>query len=195
MQPVLVGEGERAVGHLGLRVVTDTGQQGRCRRVRERETSAGSEPVKRRSNVSPGSRTGLWNSRGVPTIPQPSSACGRAGLEFIAWLMRMVLPAGSRKAQSRGPHGWSIGSCSTSAPEARTCSKGASRSSVRKTTAGQRALVSERAASASPSACERPACGVGEHDLEAGLAGAAERHPAVTAGATSLRTSRPRASR
>lgn len=33
-----------------------------------------------------------------------------------------MLPEGSRNAQSRGPQGWSMGSCSTSAPEARTFS-------------------------------------------------------------------------
>jgi hypothetical protein len=32
--------------------------------------------------------------------------------------MRTMLPEGSRNAQSRGPQGWSMGSCSTSAPDA-----------------------------------------------------------------------------
>ena len=36
----------------------------------------------------------------------------------LAWLKRSMLPAGSRKAQSRTPYGWSIGSCRTSAPTA-----------------------------------------------------------------------------
>ena len=33
--------------------------------------------------------------------------------------MRTRLPDGSRNAQSRAPQGWSVGSCSTSAPDAR----------------------------------------------------------------------------
>src|SRR5690606_39503778 len=49
-----------------------------------------------------------------------------------AWAMRSRLPEGSRKAQSRTPQGWSAGSCRTSAPDARSFSKVASRSSVRK---------------------------------------------------------------
>ena len=46
--------------------------------------------------------------------------------------MRKRLPEGSRNAQSRTPHGWDAGSWSTSAPDARTVSNVASRSSVRK---------------------------------------------------------------
>ena len=46
--------------------------------------------------------------------------------------MRTRLPDGSRNAQSRAPHGWDTGSWSTSAPDARTFSNVASRSSERK---------------------------------------------------------------
>ena len=44
--------------------------------------------------------------------------------------MRIMLPAGSRKAQSRTPHGWSVGSCTTSASPACSFSKVPSRSGV-----------------------------------------------------------------
>ncbi len=44
--------------------------------------------------------------------------------------MRIMLPAGSRKAQSRTPHGWSVGSWTTSASPACSRSKVPSRSLV-----------------------------------------------------------------
>lgn len=47
----------------------------------------------------------------------------------ISW-MRIRLPAGSRKAQSRMPYGCSVGSCTTSASPACTFSKVPSRSRV-----------------------------------------------------------------
>src|SRR5580704_2055754 len=67
------------------------------------------------------------------------------------WSMRTRLPDGSRTAKSRVPHGCSIGSCTTSAPEARTFSKVASRSSVLKWTPFMAPLAT-RAVIASPSA-------------------------------------------
>ena len=43
------------------------------------------------------------------------------GTTFTSWLTRTRFPAGSRNAQSRTPHGWSSGSCSTSpAPDVST---------------------------------------------------------------------------
>src|SRR6266496_4581341 len=53
----------------------------------------------------------------------------RGGYALGACEMRTMVPEGSRNAQSRGPQGWSMGSCSTSAPKARTLSKAASRRS------------------------------------------------------------------
>jgi len=44
--------------------------------------------------------------------------------------MRIMLPAGSRKAQSRMPHGWSVGSCTTSASVACSLPNVASTSGV-----------------------------------------------------------------
>ena len=56
-----------------------------------------------------------------------------------------MFPEGSRKAQSRTPYGWSIGSWITSAPAARIFSKVASQSSVRKMMPGSRPLASRSA--------------------------------------------------
>lgn len=50
------------------------------------------------------------------------------------WSMRTRLPEGSRTAKSRVPQNWPAGSWTISAPEARTFSKAASRSSARKCT-------------------------------------------------------------
>ena len=75
-----------------------------------------------------------------------------------AWAMRTRLPDGSRKAQSRAPHGCETGSCRTSAPDARTCSNVASRSSDLKMAACSEPLVTSDSSS-SPSACERPPWG------------------------------------
>ena len=72
--------------------------------------------------------------------------------------MRTRLPDGSRNAQSRAPHGCDTGSWSTSAPDARTFSNVASRSSERKIAACSDPCVTS-VRRASPSACERPPCG------------------------------------
>ena len=58
--------------------------------------------------------------------------------------MRTRLPDGSRNAQSRAPQGWDAGSCSTSAPDARTFSNVVSRSSARKIAACSEPLRHER---------------------------------------------------
>ena len=55
---------------------------------------------------------------------------GSVGTVSAARWMRTRLPAGSRNAQSRTPYGWSVGSWTTSAPLACSCSNGASRSAV-----------------------------------------------------------------
>ena len=60
------------------------------------------------------------------------------------WSIRTMLPDGSRTAQSRVPHGWSVGSCTISALEALSFSKAPSRSSVWKWTPLQRALGDQR---------------------------------------------------
>ena len=81
--------------------------------------------------------------------------------------MRTMLPDGSRTAQSRVPHGCSVGSCTISAPAACSFSKVASRSSVWKWTPLSAPLASERG--------ERVVVGgaavqvVGEDDRDAGL--------------------------
>src|SRR5580704_3949028 len=110
-----------------------------------------------------------------------------------ACAMRTRLPEGSRNAQSRAPQGWDVGSWSTSAPEARTFSKVASRSAVRKIAACSEPCVTS-ARRASPSACERPPCGW-DRTMSTSCPGAptvTQRNPSE---ATSLRTSRPSASR
>ena len=65
--------------------------------------------------------------------PRAAAAAGELGASPAAqrssW-MRIRLPAGSRKAQSRTPYGWSIGSWTTSASPACSRSKVASRSAV-----------------------------------------------------------------
>src|SRR5580698_1572140 len=87
--------------------------------------------------------------------------------------MRTRFPEGSRKAQSRTPHGWDAGSCNTSAPDARTFSKVASRSSERKIAACNDPWVtSDRRAS--------PSVRLGQDDVEV-LPGGADGHPAELA--------------
>ncbi len=99
---------------------------------------------------------GSAGSRGATRLWPRSRSCRRADRAPDAyppggWSMRTRLPDGSRTAKSRVPHGWSVGSCTISAPEARSFSKLASRSSVWKWTPF-RAPFATRAASASPSA-------------------------------------------
>src|SRR3984885_7744214 len=94
--------------------------------------------------------------------------------------MRPRFPEGSRKAQSRTPHGWDAGSWSTSAPDARTFSKVASRSSERKIAAcNEPCVTSDRRAS--PSVCERPPWGW-DRTMSRSCPGGAHGHPAEFAG-------------
>ena len=65
---------------------------------------------------------GVWRAR-------PSRVCACRTAQRTCW-MRTMLPAGSRKAQSRIPYGCSVGSWTTSAPSACTCSKVPLRSAV-----------------------------------------------------------------
>jgi N-acetylglutamate synthase-like GNAT family acetyltransferase len=80
-----------------------------------------------------GRRTEKWLP---PRLHGEDSPRGLAGRDHAAggWSMRTRLPDGSRTAQSLVPHGCSVGSWTTSAPEARTFSKTRSRSSVLKWT-------------------------------------------------------------
>lgn len=79
-------------------------------------------------------------SRGREIPCQPRTV--RASVQFITAItggaqrlpwMRIRFPAGSRKAQSRIPYGWSVGSWTTSASRARTRSNVPSRSAVART--------------------------------------------------------------
>ena len=130
----------------------------------------------------------------VDREPQwPPGAALPGGYALGPCEIRTMLPEGSRNAQSRGPQDWSIGSWSTSAPDARTFSKVASTSSVRKTVIGRTPLVSS-SCRASPSAWDRPACGSESTISRTGWAAlprVTQRNPTE---ATSLRTSRPSAS-
>jgi hypothetical protein len=79
--------------------------------------------------------SGACSRRGVlsPLRDRPLSGGegnSRAGQSQRASLMRTRLPAGSRRAQSRTPYGWSAGSWTTSAPLACSCANMPSRSSV-----------------------------------------------------------------
>lgn len=90
--------------------------------------------------VDPDSFGGWHRGRGRPlrgddpgnTAARRDRAC--AGRAHSDWLILTWLPAGSRKAQSRTPHGWSVGSCVTSAPLAWMRSKASSRFGVDRTT-------------------------------------------------------------
>ena len=85
-------------------------------------------------------------------LPGAGSACepiAHGGYALGVCEMLTMLPEGSRNAQSRGPQDWSMDSYSTSAPEARTFSKVASRSSVQKTVIGGTPLVSSSCHAAS----------------------------------------------
>src|SRR4051812_46553949 len=122
--------------------------------------------------VSVGARCSTCPAAHRDSIPErspsrPRTGVGRAGRgstpyawdDGQAWAILTRLPAGSRKAQSRAPHGRDAGSCSTSAPDARTFSNVVSRSSEGKIAACSDPWVtSDRRAS--PSACERPPCGL-----------------------------------
>src|SRR5204863_9381388 len=98
---------------------------------------------------------------GEPKIAGPAevSTCHRLHRRRLqACAMRTRLPDGSRKAQSRAPHGWDVGSWSTSAPDARTFSNVVSRSSERKIAAWSEPFVTS-CRRASPSTSERPPWG------------------------------------
>ncbi len=107
--------------------------------------------------------------------------------------MRTMLPEGSRNAQSRAPQGWDTGSWSTSAPDARTFSNVVSRSSERKIAACSDPCVTS-ARRASPSVGERPPCGW-KRTMSTSCPGAPTVTQRKPSDATSLRTSRPSASR
>ena len=81
------------------------------------------------SGVRPGRPRGGLAARGRRRVSRRARAGPRSGrlTQPTAW-MRIMLPAGSRKAQSRIPYGWSVGSWTTSAPLACTRSKVPSRS-------------------------------------------------------------------
>ena len=119
----------------------------------------------------------LTRSRRGRARAAPASRLQPAG----GWSMRTRLPDGSRTAKSRAPQGWSVGSCTISAPAARTFSNVASRSSVWKWTPFSAPLATQGG--------ERVAVGraavevVREDDRDAGLGGGADGDPAeVVAG-------------
>ena len=95
--------------------------------------------------------------------------------------MRTRLPDGSRTAKSRVPHGWSVGSCTISAPAGAQLLEGGVEVVGVEVDAVQRALGEQRG--------ERVAVGgaavevVREDDRDAGLGGGADGDPAeVSAG-------------
>jgi len=73
-------------------------------------------------------RAATSSRRRRPRPAEPVCPSQRAGRPAYAWLTRTRLPDGSRKAQSRTPHGCVVGSCTTSPPASRTAAKTASRS-------------------------------------------------------------------
>ncbi len=68
-----------------------------CPQASQNRITAGQNPVS------------LWTTRDQENAPRNDPR--KTGQ---SWLMRTRLPAGSRNEQSRTPHGWSSGSCSTS---------------------------------------------------------------------------------
>ena len=82
----------------------------------------------------PGSRRGRGSRARCPRAGGPRPRAGSRQRPSAAgaadcWI-RIMLPAGSRTAQSRTPYGWSIGSWTTSTPLACSRSKVAARSAV-----------------------------------------------------------------
>ena len=80
---------------------------------------------------------GVTDSAAVAVLIMGSSGVGRLSADVRSASsaqrtskMRIMLPAGSRKAQSRTPHGWSVGSCTTSASVACSLPNVASTSGV-----------------------------------------------------------------
>ena len=106
------------------------------------------------------------------------------------------LPAGSRKAQSRTPYGWSVGSWTISAPLACSRSKVPSRSVVARMMHGVGALGHHLGDGAALVVGD---AGVGgrrmQDDRRAGLAGGPTVIQRIPSYPTSLRTSKPRVSR
>ena len=90
--------------------------------------------------------------------------------------MRTMLPDGSRTAKSRVPQGWSVGSCTISAPAARSLSKVASRSSVWKWTPLRAPLATRRGDGVAVGGAAVQV--VGEDDRDVGLGGGADGDPA-----------------
>ena len=83
----------------------------------------------------PITRIRSWLSAACTVMSAASRECRAVNAgQLGSWLMRIMLPVGSRKAQSRTPQGWSIGSWTTSAPLACSRSNVPSRSSVAKVT-------------------------------------------------------------
>ena len=94
---------------------------------------AGQKPVVRHRGPPGAEREGgRGDERRLTEGAGPRPELRWTGGDGQAWAMRTRLPEGSRKAQSRTPQGWEAGSWRTSAPDARTFSNVASRSSVRK---------------------------------------------------------------
>jgi 2-dehydro-3-deoxyglucarate aldolase/4-hydroxy-2-oxoheptanedioate aldolase len=138
-------------------------------------------------------------SRAEPGVSRPVAARWYAGTgahRLRGWLKRSMLPEGSRKAQSRTPYGWSVGSCSTSPPAARMRSKVASQSSVRKMTPRSRPFASS---SAMTSLSAGEAFGSARGGSRTMSTSGCDGEPTVTqripSNPTSLRTSKPRTSR
>ena len=158
-----------------------------------------------------GSATGRSSPTSAPCCASSSSAHAtrsatgprRAGSSATTrrdqpsgWLKRSMLPAGSRKAQSRTPYGMSIGSCSTSAPAARMRSKVASTSSVLKITPRSRPLASSSAmACLSAGEAFGSASGGSRTMSTSGCDGDPTVTQRIPSYATSLRTSKPSTSR
>ena len=98
-------------------------------------------------------------------------------------MIRIMLPAGSRKAQSR-PYDWSIGSWTTSAPVGLDPLEGRHRDPGRQVHAPQQAL-GEQVAECLP--VGRGNAGIGgrrlEHDVDVRLRGRPDRDPAHAVGA------------
>lgn len=150
----------------------------------------GHPPGPPRRPTTAGRPRGLMHAR---TARRPNRGAPYFGLR---WVKRSMLPAGSRKAQSRTPYGWSIGSWSTSPPAARIRSNVASQSSVAKMTARSSPLASS-SAMACRSAAEAfgSASGGSSTMSTSGCEGAPTVTQRMFSNPTSLRTSRPRTSR
>jgi hypothetical protein len=94
------------------------------RNTRLASTGRQAEGIRRRSTKAP-----REDAPEIGLVSAVSQARDRWTAQRSSW-MRIRLPAGSRKAQSRTPYGWSIGSWTTSASLACSRSKVPSRSAV-----------------------------------------------------------------